>query len=132
MRAILCTVVLVLSTTLAGCAGSAVRALSSKPDQLATFDDGTLCQAYSLKKSDKVRAELQRRDALTADEWQAVDGGKIFVGMRYPALLCSWGAPDKTNMTTTEYGKSAQWVYGLFDVRRYVYLERGEVVAFQN
>ena len=52
------------------------------------------------------------------------------VGMAADDLRASgWGSPSSVNRTTTSYGTREQWVYG---GGRYVYVERGRVVAVQD
>lgn len=131
-RTLRAAAILATVAALAGCAGSPVAALRAKPDQLAQYDDITLCQAYHLKHSDKVRTELTARQALDAEAWAAVDAKKIYVGMSSVALTCSWGPPDQLNTTATEYGKTHQLIYGLIAGHSYVYIENKRVVAFQN
>ena len=52
------------------------------------------------------------------------------IGMAADDLRASsWGTPSSVNRTTTPYGTREQWVYG---GGRYVYVERGRVVAVQD
>lgn len=52
------------------------------------------------------------------------------IGMTSNEVLNTyWGKPDKVNRTTTAYGTSEQWVYG---ISKYVYLENGKVTAIQD
>src|SRR5262245_41898957 len=69
-----------------------------------------LCQRYNLFHSKSVRAELVKRDALTADEWAAVDAEHIVVGMSVTAVRCARGKPF-IEKRETETGTVDLWRY---------------------
>ncbi|SOY77662.1 hypothetical protein CBM2589_U10164 [Cupriavidus taiwanensis] len=89
-----------LSILLSACADSPMRIAASDPAALQAKSADKLCVAYGKNFGrEKVRAELQRRDALTPREWEHVDKRKVFIGMSSTAALCSWGSPDRINST---------------------------------
>ncbi len=55
--------------------------------------------------------------------------GYIYIGDTKKIVLEAWGEPEDINRTTTRYGTSEQWVYGL---GCYVYFENGVVTAIQD
>ncbi len=73
------------------------------------------------------RAELERRNALSENEWRLVDDSRVAVGMSEIALICSRGRA-RVNRTVTVQGEHKQFVYG----DAFVYVEQGRVVAFQD
>lgn len=66
--------------------------------------------------------------------WKDIRDGKIRLGMDAQAVLLSWGAPDDTNTTTTQYGKHEQWVYEGYSLsdNDYLYFEDGILTTIQN
>jgi hypothetical protein len=126
-----------LALLLTACAGSPMRIAMSDPATLQAESTDKLCAAYGQNLGrDKVRAELQRRDALTAREWEHVDKRKVFIGMSSTAALCSWGSPDRINSTITGGGRSEQWVYtcptSTYRGCNYLYTVDGRVSAIQQ
>lgn len=67
-----------------------------------------LCQRYNTMHPKKIRAELEKRGALTAEEWKAVDEERIFVGMSATAVLCARGKPW-VERKATEAGEFEVW-----------------------
>jgi len=55
--------------------------------------------------------------------------GYIYIGDTKEIVLESWGQPEDINRTTTAYGTTEQWVYGL---GCYIYFENGKVTAIQD
>jgi hypothetical protein len=72
--------------------------------------------------------EIRARGAFTTREADAIEGRKIFIGMREGAARCSWGSADKVNRTITARGTDLQIIYG----ETYVYTENGIVTAIQD
>lgn len=107
------------------------------PEQLRSQPTDVLCHAYSNNKDAEVASELERRNLFTAREWQSINRGTIFLGMREPALGCSWGYPGTyggINRSTNRYGTRAQWVYRPCRScgAQYVYTEDGEVTGWSD
>ncbi len=61
--------------------------------------------------------------------WDAVESGKVFVGMTIEQARMSWGNPKEINRTTTSRGSEEQWVYGNGN---YLYVGNGKVTAVQD
>ncbi|MFS4484402.1 hypothetical protein ACKGJY_15415 [Hyunsoonleella sp. 2307UL5-6] len=55
--------------------------------------------------------------------------GKVVIGMTEKMCRIAWGNPIDINTTTTNYGKSEQWVYSL---KHYLYFDNGKLTAIQN
>ena len=66
---------------------------------------------------------------LSQDAYDAALRGEVAVGMNQCMVLEVWGHPEDINRTTTAFGTTAQWVYGL---RRYVYFDGDIVTAIQD
>jgi hypothetical protein len=96
--------------------------------EIGQLPNEALCAFYQARRYQSARAELILRHALTADEWHLIDSGTVKVGMSELALLCTMGAAE-VNRTVTAAGTRKQYVYSQ---RRYVYVENGRVVAFQD
>jgi hypothetical protein len=123
---------------LAGCAGSPARLAMMSPEQLQTQSDGQLCAAYGFAHSKKVRAEIERRGILTAEEWLLVERREVAIGMSELAMVASIGGPNglygSVNETVTAGGVRRQYVYRDTEYGRagYVYTEGGRVTAYQR
>lgn len=125
-----------------------VKDLAAKytsPEFLAKTETDALCRLYraimktgdihsSLRVRDEIhneiRAELERRQVFTEDEWQLIDSRKIRIGSRKLVVIASWGKPKNINTTITRFGRREQWVYG--DYRPYVYFDEEFVSAIQD
>lgn len=82
----------VISLMLAGCANTSI--IDLQPDELSAVDTAALCNAYvNNQRPEKLRAEIERREVITQEEWPVVDDGNIVLGMGIPALFCSFGLP---------------------------------------
>jgi hypothetical protein len=115
---------------LAGCASM----LST--EQLARFADDDICDLWNRPggRIEKVRSELDRRALISAGDWELVEESHIRVGMGRCALLASWGYPSRVHRSAGFDRASEQWVYdrGYSASSTYVYIERGEIVAWQD
>lgn len=87
-----------------------------------------ICQVYSQTPYSSARAELLRRNALSAADWSLVDRRKIAIGMSQNALFCSWGSPARRNRTVTIGSEFIQYIYG----DTFVYVANGIVTSFQD
>lgn len=109
------------------------------PKHVSSLEDRRLCNAYYEARNEQNRAsykaEIERRNLISHDEWDVIDKKQVRIGMSVCALRASWG-PAKENSTTTRYGYSIQHVYRLSWCRRckvqYVYTSGGKVTAIQN
>lgn len=71
-------------------------------------------------------------EILKKEEWPQLQKAKsgVRIGMTKAEVLeSSWGKPQHVNKTTTSYGTSEQWVYG---INSYLYFEDGILTAIQN
>lgn len=107
------------------------------PDSLSKQHDMDLCREYGSSRLGKIKAELERRNSLTAIEWELVNRKQIKVGMSELALMCSWGFPGgwgRVHETTTRHGESVQYVYRSCRScsATYVYTSDGKVSAWQD
>jgi len=132
------TIVALAVASLTGCvAGAPVAVNTSSPEALRAESSETLCNAWGFMHTDKVRAELERRNVLSAEEWRLIDARRVAIGMSRLALLCSWGDPGYSgaiNRTVTARGVSEQWVYrdAVAKRTRYIYVRDGKVVTMQD
>lgn len=124
-------------SVVAGCASS----LDGKsPEELALVSNQTLIDEYcrhrlAFNESASIRAEVKRRSLFTEDEWKAIDGRRVFVGMTEPAVWCSWGPPSRVNVTTTAAGDDRQLVWerpGHQHELNMVYVSGNRVTAIQQ
>lgn len=120
----------------AGCAGSPLSVMTMSEQELQTLPMPTLCNAFNFSPGDRILAELVRRNVFTEQEWDAIGARQVFVGMKETAMICAWGLPTvdgAINRTVTARGASSQYVYrGTFGGTRYVYVEGGRIVAWQD
>jgi hypothetical protein len=75
-----------------------------------------------------IKTELNRRDAVSDEDWPLIDNSKVRIGMSECALLAAWGQPTVINHTMTAAGESSQYVYS---VSRYAYVANGSVTTLQ-
>lgn len=61
--------------------------------------------------------------------WDAIENGKVFIGMSADQATLSWGKPKEVNRTVTARGAEEQWVYG---DSNFLYVNNGKVTAVQN
>ena len=131
-------VTLFAAALLAGCA-SHVRMANMTPADLAEQSSMDLCQSYhwtTSKGTDRpdVRAELERREALTAEEWKLAESHEVRIGMSEVALMCAWGHPGppcgSIDESVSSQGTTRKWVYRLcsYGKTQYVYTENGVVI----
>lgn len=116
---------------------------ATTPDQLASKSDLDVCKTYGVfangivwgETARQYKTELERRNILSASEWQTVNSKQIQRGMSLCALYASWGRPSRENNSTGSWGTHTQHVYnaGLRHVRpTYVYTQNGVVKSWQN
>jgi hypothetical protein len=107
------------------------------PDMSADF----LCQHFGENNQDKtdrmpaIRAEIQRRNLLSAEEQAAVDQGILMIGMSRCGMFAVQGIPSAENSTTTASGTFIQHVF--FNSRttmkrEYVYTQNSRVTSWQK
>ena len=59
----------------------------------------------------------------------AIQHGKVSVGMYAADCFSAWGKPDKINRTTTANGVHEQWIY---NGHGYLYIDNGILTAIQE
>lgn len=104
------------------------------------MDQDFLCQHYGnnrQSKTDKVpsiRAEVQRRGLLSAEDQGAVDQGALRIGMSRCGMFSVQGSQLGENSTTTAAGAFVQHIF--FNSERgkkeYVYTQNGRVTSWQK
>lgn len=122
---------------LAGCAGAGSPRDTGNlsPQEMATRSSAELCEAFNglvlagEKQRARLRAELERRQALTASEWKLIERDQVRTGMSDLALICSWGYPSSGDHTSADH-----WVYRRCggNCNRHVYTENGVVTSWQD
>ena len=122
---------------LSGCAGSAFVVHSYDAEELKTASSLEICNAYSLRASEKLESEISRRSLLPLPIWADVKFGTVAIGMSETALICARGYPfgyGSVNTTSTKSGTKKQYVYRPCETcrARYFYVENGKVTALQN
>jgi len=129
--------IILIIITVIGCAGSPIRLSSMSPEELQAENSFLLCNTYNFNGDKEVRTELQRRNALTDQEWGLIDSGYLQIGMSELALICLKGnvivGYGTINVTTGTWGVHKQYVYeNAFGSRSYIYVENGKVTSWQN
>ncbi len=107
------------------------------PERLANADSKQLCDDYHQVKSHNVRAELERRNAITPDEWVLIDSKKVKIGMSEVAFLCAMGTPTvygAINRSTGSWGTNTQYVYRFCQTckAQYFYVKNGKLTSWQD
>lgn len=125
-------IALALCSLLSACAGSPNSLARGNPAELRAATLEQLCFAYSFSRAEAVRGELERREALSALDWQHVPAGRVAIGMTEPGVMCALGTPTAINRTATRGGTWKQWVYPRGGRTIYVYTEDGKVTSWQD
>ena len=120
---------------LLSCHSAPTMVAMMSPEQLRNVSLYHLCDAYNSTRSEKVKAELKRRNTIMSDkDWQDIENDRIRLGMREMVLVCSWGRPDSVNESVGSWGVHKQWVYRACDSckAQYVYTENGKITSWSN
>ena len=75
-----------------GCAGSPIAVSRLSPEQLTQEHSATLCNAWFYNRSPQIRAELDRRGAVSRWDW--IERGSMWLTMTPVELQCSKGRPS--------------------------------------
>jgi len=67
--------------------------------------------------------------ALSAEKREAIENGRVLVGMPWEEVRLSIGNPKRVNRTTTAFGVREQLIY---PGNKYVYLDNDIVTAVQD
>jgi hypothetical protein len=122
------SMVVLVSGLLAACEAHTPGAIVFDSDAALRQEDALqLCLTYHLAGQQRIREELNRRQALSVEEWALVDAKRIGIGMSRCALLASWGIPEGTRRQVTAAGQSLQYIYP----GRRIYLENDRIAAFK-
>lgn len=107
---------------------------------LPDMDQDFLCQHYGnnrQSKTDKVpsiRAEVQRRGLMAAEDQAAVEQGALRIGMSRCGMFAVQGSQLGENSTTSAAGTFVQHIF--FNSERgkkeYVYTQNGRVTSWQK
>jgi hypothetical protein len=63
---------------------------------------------------------------------QAIMDHEVFVGMQSDAALASWGTPAKVNVSEINGRINEQWIYPSPSKNRYIYLDNGKVIRWDE
>ena len=115
-----------------GCAGSPLAISLMSAGDLKNVNDQQLCAAYAYSKSKTVKAELLDRNLFDDREWEAIQGGNVFVGMSKNAMLAA-----RPNLYLT--GISQIGDYGMVEIYKematsvdaYIYVRNEQVAGYQ-
>ena len=137
---LLCLAIVTPIIFLIGCAGSPMKLSGMTSEELQLENSFSLCNAYNFNKKEQFRTELERRNALSSQEWEMIDSNYIQIGMSEIALWCLKGGimegiNGSINTTTGSWGVHKQYVYrplGMSGSAHYVYVENGKVTSWQN
>lgn len=127
-------------------AGSLALALSGcaiNPQQLAARSDNEVCESYGVyshgigwgEVANQYRAEIERRNLITPEEWALAAKKQLRIGMSQCAMYASWGKPDRENRSVYSGGITIQHVFnsGYRYIRpTYVYTHNGRVRSWQD
>lgn len=126
----------------AAVAAAAALTSCATPANLAQQDDLSICRSFGIYRigvlaaeAPKYRAEMERRNLLTAAEWQSVREGRVHMGMSQCGMYAARGAPDRENRTVYSGGVRIQHVFnaGYRYIRAtYIYTHNGKVVSWQD
>jgi hypothetical protein len=70
-----------------------------------------LCEDYYRSQNPAAFSELDRRGVLSAKDREAFATRRAVMGMTSYAARCLYGLPQSINDTTTDTGRTEQWVY---------------------
>jgi hypothetical protein len=73
--------------------------------------DRDLCDDFYRSQNQVALDELNRRSTRTDKDREALTSQRAVIGMSSSAALCLYGFPESINDTTTEAGRTEQWVY---------------------
>ena len=128
--------VALLLVSVVGCTqGSPAEINSRTGEALHRSTNTELAAAYGIPvwgQSKKIRSELERRKAFTAQEWEMIDARQVMVGSSRDLVLASRGAPQTVRRSASVYGSSETWIYERSGDRDYIYFQGGQVVGWDD
>lgn len=125
------------------CAGSMSRVeLTQYVEKIKKEGDAEalhrMCRSYNYHRGEDQKAALKAAGIFTEREWDAIDSKKIFIGMSYLALNCSWGPAGlwgSINKSVGPWGTRLQIVFRecrTYCPTTYVYVENGKISSWSN
>lgn len=99
------------------------------PAEYAKMPDDSLCASYggdNAKAQDIVRAEIDKRRLIPADDWPPVQHGDVRYGMRRCSVLAALHQPD------TSAGRGSVIEVWTFPNNRVVRFQNGTVSAISD
>ena len=118
---------------LPACKGSYAEMAMRSPDELQALPKDQLVAVYANERgkwgeNKKLRAEVERRQLFTPDQWAKIEKGTFGVGDPEGVVWVAWGKPDQIHTLTSGAGVSRVLVYGDHADNR-VYITDGRVTA---
>lgn len=107
----------IVLAALGGCAGSPWEISNRSGEQLEDTPTERILWAYSsgrsqLEPSKNLRAELERREVFTAEEWERIDSGRLQLGDSKEMVLATYGEPRSRGGSTWQgLGSYEYWHY---------------------
>jgi hypothetical protein len=105
---------LLAAIALAGCIHMPSYTASLSSSELREVNEFDLCAAYESTESKRLRAEIDRRNLISPEEWAKVAGHQVFEGMGACAVLASLGFPatvDEEEKPMSPAGPTTRLVY---------------------
>lgn len=96
---------------LTACVSTKPTAPRFTADAAGSARERDLCDDYYRSRNPAALDELNRRGTLTDKDREALTSQRALLGMNSSAALCLYGFPESINDTTTEAGRTEQWVY---------------------
>lgn len=140
------TITIIAAIALSGCAvlqpwADAWKQLhpdAMSPRDIAFANDFELCDAFARSRSATFETEVTDRALFPADEWPAVQGKQIYVGMTELGMICAVGLPRSSGRVarfSDPGGATTQYFYrygflGFHDT--YVYARGGRIIAIDR
>lgn len=98
-----------------GCAG--FRTSNMSPEELMRAPLKDVCNAYYLfmtqRSYERAKAELQRREAFTTEQWNQIANRQIFKGMPVEQLWCTRSYPKYPNGNIETEGDVQVYSWGI-------------------
>jgi hypothetical protein len=134
MKHLTFTLILAASLPLAAYAGPPTAISKAKPEELKQYSNEQLCTSYfKARQPANVKAEIESRGFIKADQWAAINEHKIGIGMPEAAVYCAWGPPDTGSRYISAYGERKTMIYRRGDMhRQYVYIVNGKIDSMSN
>lgn len=96
------------------------------------------CTSLRPKGRNMTSKEIRARFPNIKRSWIGdIKSERLDIGMTTEMVRLSWGNPRKINPTITKYGRSAQWIYGVYSAYldtqpTYLYFKNGKLTTIQR